>query len=137
MKTELTIGSERIDEGALVAQRARTDAMGAAVYFSGMVRGLEQDRPIGALEYEAFQAMAEHQFRLLFAEMERRWPVGSVRVAHRTGVVRVGECSLWIEVVAPHRAEAFAACEWLIDELKRVVPIWKHPVAPERPLGPG
>ena len=52
----------------------------------------------------------------------------SVRVVHRLGVVKVNEASLWVEVVAPHRAEAFAACQWLIDGLKRVVPIWKKPV---------
>jgi molybdopterin synthase catalytic subunit len=71
--------------------------------------------------------MAEHQFRLLFAEVEKRWPVESVRLVHRIGVVPVNEPSLWVEVIAPHRGEAFAACLYLIDEMKRVVPIWKKP----------
>jgi hypothetical protein len=73
--------------------------------------------------------MVEHQFSLLFDQLEQRWPVASVRLVHRTGRVPAGEPSLWVEVVAPHRGEAFAACQWLIDEMKRVVPIWKHPVA--------
>jgi molybdopterin synthase catalytic subunit len=72
--------------------------------------------------------MAEHQFQRLFDEMERRWPVASVRLVHRVGVVPVSEPSLWGEVIAPHRAEAFAACQWLIEEMKRVVPIWKKPL---------
>jgi molybdopterin synthase catalytic subunit len=73
--------------------------------------------------------MAEHQFHLLFDEMEKRWPLESVRLVHRMGTVRVNEPSLWVEVIAPHRGEAFAACQWLIDEMKRAVPIWKRPQA--------
>ena len=103
--------------------------MGAAVYFSGVVRGSEAAQPITALEYECFLPMAEHQFHKLFDELERRWPVESVRLVHRLGSVRVNETSLWVEIIAPHRGEAFAACQWLIDEMKRVVPIWKKPLA--------
>jgi molybdopterin synthase catalytic subunit len=73
--------------------------------------------------------MAEHQFHLLFDEMEKRWPIESVRLLHRIGVVKAGEPSLWVEVIAPHRGESFAACQWLIDEMKRVVPIWKKILA--------
>ena len=69
--------------------------------------------------------MARHQFGLLMTAAAGRWPVASVRLVHRLGRVRNGEASLWVEVVAPHRGEAFAACQWLIDEMKRVVPIWK------------
>ena len=71
--------------------------------------------------------MARHQFGLLFDEMEKRWPVESVRLVHRIGRVSAGEASLWVEIIAPHRQEAFAACQFLIDEMKRVVPIWKKP----------
>jgi molybdopterin synthase catalytic subunit len=117
-----------IDEAALLASRSLSDEMGAAVTFLGVVRGSEAGSPIDALEYESFQRMAEHQFHLLFDAMEQRWPLGSVRLVHRLGRVPVNEASLWIEVVAPHRGEAFAACQWLIDELKSVVPIWKRPV---------
>ena len=59
--------------------------------------------------------------------MEKLWPqVGSVRLVHRLGFVAAGEASLWVEVAAPHRGEAFAACQWLIDRMKQVVPIWKR-----------
>ena len=127
MKRQLTLTSAPIDERALVAQRALSREMGAAVYFTGVVRALEDGQSIRAIEYEAFAKMVEHQFGLIFEEMEKRWPIESVRLVHRLGVVGVNEASLWVEVVAPHRGEAFAACQYLIDEMKRVVPIWKKP----------
>ena len=72
--------------------------------------------------------MLRDQFGWRCEELEKRWPLESVRLVHRTGLVRVGEPSLWLEVVAPHRGEAFEAARWLIDEMKRVVPFWKKPV---------
>lgn len=128
MRQKLIITTEPIDEAALVTQRAMSSGMGAVVCFVGVVRGTEGTENISALEYEAFQRMAEHQINLLFEEMGRRWPVESVRLVHRVGVVKVSEPSLWVEVVGRHRGEAFAACQWLIDELKRVAPIWKKPI---------
>jgi molybdopterin synthase catalytic subunit len=129
MKRQLTITTARIDESALLSKRRISDGMGAVVCFLGVVRGTEEDRAISAIEYEAFLRMAEHQFNLLFDQMEKRWPIESVRLVHRIGVVQVNEPSLWVEVVGPHRGEAFAASQWLIDEMKRVVPIWKKPRA--------
>ena len=129
MKRQLTITTERIDEAALLSKRRISDGMGAVVCFLGVVRGTEEDRAISAIEYEAFLRMAEHQFDLLFDQMEKRWRIESVRLVHRIGVVQVKEPSLWVEVVGPHRGEAFAASQWLIDEMKRVVPIWKRPRA--------
>jgi molybdopterin synthase catalytic subunit len=126
MKRELTLTTEAIDEAALTVQRRMSAGMGAAVVFVGVVRGAEDGAAISALDYECFREMAAHQFGKLFDEMERRWPVESVRLTHRLGVVPVGEASLWVEVVSPHRGEAFAACQWLIEEMKRVVPIWKR-----------
>jgi molybdopterin synthase catalytic subunit len=129
MKRQLTITTEPIDEAALVASRSVSNVAGAVACFTGVVRGFEGAATISALEYEAFQRMAEHQMNLLFDELEKRWPAESVRLVHRTGLVKAGEPSLWVEVVTPHRGEAFAACQWLIDELKRVAPIWKKPVS--------
>ncbi|HEY9510016.1 MAG TPA: molybdenum cofactor biosynthesis protein MoaE [Verrucomicrobiae bacterium] len=128
MKRSLAITPDRIDEAALVSQRQMSNNMGAVIYFLGVVRGTEGESPISAIDYEAFQKMAAHQFQLLFDQMEKRWPIESVRLVHRIGVVKVNEPSLWVEIIAPHRGEAFAACQWLIDEMKRVVPIWKKPV---------
>ncbi len=129
MKREVTITTEPIDEAGLLARRAMSPGMGAAVYFAGVVRGTEDGAPISAIDYEAFQKMAQHQFELIFREMQSRWPIESVRVVHRIGRVKVNEPSLWVEVVAAHRGEAFAACQFLIDEMKRVVPIWKKPLS--------
>ena len=127
MNRQLTITSASINEAALISQRKMSSGMGAAIYFSGVVRESEGAEKISAINYEAFHKMAEHQFNLLFDEMEKRWPIESVRLVHQLGIVKVGEPSLWVEIVAPHRGEAFAACQWLIDEMKRVVPIWKKP----------
>jgi molybdopterin synthase catalytic subunit len=129
MTRKLTITTQPIDESALLSQRQMSHGMGAVVYFTGVVRVIEEGQTINAIEYEAFQRMVEHQFNLIFQEMERRWPIESVRLVHRVGVVKVNEPSLWVEVVAPHRGEAFAACQYLIDEMKRVVPIWKKPIS--------
>ena len=133
MKRSLHITNQPIDEPSLVRARTMSGGMGAAVYFVGVVRGTEKNAAITAIDYEAFGKMAEHQFHRLFDEMEKRWPVESVRLVHRLGTVRVNEPSLWVEIIAPHRGEAFAACQWLIDEMKRVVPIWKKPIPPVHP----
>src|SRR5262249_29326303 len=127
MKRHLAINTDPIDEAALLAERKMSSGMGAAVYFLGVVRETEAGNQIAGLDYEAFQKMAEHQFNLLFDEMQKRWPIEQVRLVHRIGMVKVNQPSLWVEVIAPHRGEAFAACQWLIDEMKRVVPIWKKP----------
>jgi len=129
MNRQLIITTEPINEAALVSQRKLSSGMGAVVDFLGVVRGSEEGQAISAIEYEAFERMATHQFNLLFDQMEKRWPLESVRLVHQIGVVKVNEPSLWVEVVAPHRGEAFAACQWLIDEMKRVVPIWKKSVS--------
>lgn len=128
MKRFLSITRDPIDEAGLVADRTLSSGMGAAVYFSGVVRGQEGADAIVALDYSCFIPMAEHQFQRLFDRLAQRGSVESVRLVHRIGRVPVGESSLWIEVVSAHRAEAFAACQWVIDEMKQVVPIWKKPV---------
>ena len=110
------------------SRAAGIDLAPAAPAFLAVVRGQEHNKTIRAIEYESFHQMAEHQFNLLFDQLEKRWPIESVRLVHRIGRVLVNEPSLWVEVVAPHRGEAFAVCQWLIDEMKRVVPIWKRPV---------
>lgn len=130
MKTQLTLTPDPIDEPALIAEREMSDGMGAALIFLGVVRAQEGEATITAIDYEAFDDMACHQFELIFEEIDRQWPIESVRVVHRVGVVPVNEPSLWLELIAPHRAEAFQACQFLINEMKQRVPIWKRPVVP-------
>lgn len=117
-----------IDEPALNAAIEVSPEAGAVLVFVGRVRGQEAGREIVALEYECFQPMAERQFHLLLDQIAAQWPIESIRLVHRLGRVPINEVSLWVEVIAPHRGEAFTACQWLIDEMKRVVPIWKKPV---------
>jgi molybdopterin synthase catalytic subunit len=128
MLRELLITTDPIDEARLLATRRMSPDMGAVACFLGVVRQTEGTALVEALDYDSFRAMAEHQLQLLFDQVERRWPVESVRLVHRLGLVRVNEPSLWVEVVAPHRSEAFEACQWLIDQMKQVVPIWKKPL---------
>ena len=128
MKTQLTLTPNPIDELALIAEREMSDGMGAALVFHGVVRAQEDEVMIVAIDYEAFDDMACHQFELIFEEINRQWPIESVRVVHRVGVVPVNEPSLWVEIIAPHRAEAFEACQFLINAMKERVPIWKRPV---------
>ena len=128
MKRWLRIQSEPIDETTLTKERSISNGIGAVIYFLGIVRATEGNETITAIEYEAFEKMVHHQFAKIFDEAERRWPLESIRLVHRIGNVPVNEPSLWVEVAAPHRAEAFAACQFLIDEMKKVVPIWKRPL---------
>ncbi len=128
---EVVLGEAALDVAALASGRAGDACNGALVRFMGVVRGMEGGVPIWGLDYSSFDRMARRQFELLVDAAGRRWPLASVRIHHRLGRVRAGEPSLWIEVAAPHRSEAFAACQWIIDEMKRVVPIWKRVV----PLG--
>ena len=127
MRRELDITTDKIDEAALLQRRELAGDMGAVLSFLGVVRGAEEGRPIAAIDYEVFAEMARRQFRLIFDQVEKRWPVASVRLVHRVGRVAAGEPSLWVETIAPHREEAFAACQFIIAEMKRVVPIWKKP----------
>jgi molybdopterin synthase catalytic subunit len=129
VRRQLDLTTAPIAEAALVAQRRMSAGAGAVLTFVGVVRGEEAGQAIRGLDYEAYARMAEHQFELIFQEIERRWPIESVRVVHRVGLVQVNEPSLWVEVVAPHRGEAFAAGQFLIEQMKQRVPIWKRPVA--------
>ena len=100
---------------------------GALVTFVGMVRAdARAGRVVRALDYEAHPDMAEQQFDRLVDEAKRRWPLGAVRIQHRLGVVEAGEASVVVAVAAAHRAEAYAASQFLIEGLKREVPIWKR-----------
>jgi molybdopterin synthase catalytic subunit len=116
----------------LNASRNISPDQGAVVTFLGYVRDLESGKQIEGIEYEAFEAMALHQFTLILDKLADKWPVTSVRLVHRIGFVPVNEPSLWVEVIAPHRTEAFQACQYLIEEMKNVVPIWKR-----ARIGPG
>lgn len=101
--------------------------VGAVLVFEGVVRGLEGDRTIDALDYEAYRPMAERQMERLARALLVAFGVTSVRVEHSVGRVPVGRCSLRLTIRSAHRAQALAAAAAFIDALKRDVPIWKRP----------
>jgi molybdopterin synthase catalytic subunit len=109
------------------SQKGDSPSAGAILDFRGMVRGLEGGRAIRGLDYEANTAMAEHQLREIGCEAIERFNLSQVIVHHRIGFVAAGKASLFVRIAAGHRAEALQAMEWLIDELKKRVPIWKRP----------
>ena len=113
---------EPLDLGAL---QAVTPEDGALCLFVGVVRNANAGRAVRFLEYEAYEEMARREMERLEAEARSRWPVTEVRIAHRLGRLEIGEASVAVAVGSPHRAEAFAACRFVIDTLKARVPIWK------------
>src|SRR5439155_1665062 len=114
-----------------IGEGIRSDADGALVVFQGIVRSHSRGKQVRALVYEAYGSMAVKQMEQLADEARRRWPILDLAIVHRTGTLQVGEVSVVIAVAASHRGEAFDACEWLIDELKHTVPIWKKEVYTE------
>ena len=106
--------------------------IGACVEFLGIVRELEGGEPLAGLMYEAYEPMARKQFTKIFAELALEYPVSAVTLIHRLGWVPVGEASLFIRVLASHRAEALQFCHGAIDRMKEDVPIWKVNKRPER-----
>lgn len=98
---------------------------GASVEFLGTVRAVEADRPIEALEYEAYEPMAEAMIGRLIDEAKHLWPLHRVEVRHRVGRIPVGEVAVLVGVWAAHREEAFSACRFLIGRIKEEAPIWK------------
>ena len=102
-----------------------TPADGAACTFVGVVRDENAGRAVRYLEYEAFEQMALPLMEEIAAEARRRWPITAITIVHRLGRLEIGEASVAVAVVSPHRAEAFEACRYAIDTLKATVPIWK------------
>jgi molybdopterin synthase catalytic subunit len=104
---------------------------GAVVVFWGAVRGIEAGREISGIEYEAHRTMAEHQMRMVAEAAAEKFGTREIFVRHRIGFVPAGEPSVVVRVMSGHRGAAFGASQWIMDELKRVVPIWKRPVFKE------
>jgi len=98
---------------------------GAMVEFWGVVRRFEDCREIEGIDYEAHRQMAEHQLEPIVEQATDQFGLKLVIVHHRIGFVAVGEPSLFLRVVSPHRNEGFRASQWIVDELKKKVRIWK------------
>ena len=116
-----------VTDAQLNAPENRVDpAAGARIDFQGIVRGSEEGREIEGIDYEAHKTMAEHQMEIIADASVETFRLKQVLLHHRTGFVRTGEASLFLRVSAQHRAAAFEASKWIVDELKKKVPIWKR-----------
>ncbi len=110
-------------EELLLAVAARGD--GAVALFCGTVRDENRGRRVLSLEYQAYDEMARQEMERVGDEARARFPISRLAIVHRTGSLQVGDVSVAVAVAAAHRAEALEACRFVIDTLKRTVPIWK------------
>jgi molybdopterin synthase catalytic subunit len=116
-----------------VARRIVPPECGATVTLDGYARAVTRQRDGTTketlyLEYEAYEPMALREMEKLIEQAKSDFEISNVGIVHRLGRLEIGETSVVISVAAPHRKAAFAACEWLIRELKRTVPIWKKEI---------
>jgi len=123
-QSRVQLTGERIDTAGL-AERIKRGEDGAVVVFEGIVRDNSRGRRTLYLVYEAYEEMARKQLEALAAQALEKFKVRDVAVVHRLGRMQIGETSVAIVVSSAHRAAAFDACRWMIDALKKTVPIWK------------
>ena len=112
-----------LDVGSLLREARASD--GALCLFVGVVRNEHEGRATTAIDYEAYGPMAESEMARIEEELSREFPAVRIRMQHRVGRLSVGDASVAIAAVSPHRPEAFAACRAAIDRIKTTVPIWK------------
>ena len=111
-----------------IARRVIPPECGATVTLDGYVRQFTKGRETEHLVYEAYEPMALKEMEKLIARAHNEFDITNIGIVHRLGKLEIGETSIVISVASPHRRAAFEACEWLIKELKRTVPIWKKEV---------
>lgn len=119
--------TDPIDVAAMVQSVAGPDCGGTAI-FIGTVRAGPDDGPVIAIEYSAYDAMAEAEFGRIVSEAQTSWPGARLAAQHRVGSIPLGEASVAIVAAAPHRAEAFDACRKVIEQVKVRVPVWKKEI---------
>ena len=119
------IADEPFDTAPL-RERLLRDEAGACNMFEGWVRNHNEGRPVHGLRYESYVALAETEGERIMAEAVERFSLGEAVCVHRIGDLEIGDLAVWVGVSAGHRDMAFAACRWIIDEVKARVPIWKH-----------
>ncbi len=118
--------TDRTIDIATLRRRLDHAQAGAVVVFEGVVRDHHQGRAVRHLDYEGYAGLAAKEGGRILAEACARWPLLAAIGCHRTGHLEVGEAAVWIGVASAHRGEAFAACAWIMDEVKRRVPVWKR-----------
>jgi molybdopterin synthase catalytic subunit len=123
MKIHIEITREVLRARGAVSEAG---GIGAVVEFAGVVRGEEDGAAIAALDYEAYEKMAQSEMERIARELAGQFPCESIEVIHRMGRVPVGEASIVVRIEAKHRAEAFGMLGEFMDRMKRDVPIWKR-----------
>ena len=119
------LSDKPVDVAALRAELL--DArVGGYASFEGWIRDHHAGRAVTGLRYEAYAALAEQEGERILDEAREQFAILDVRCVHRTGDLAIGELAVWVGVAAAHRDAAFAACRFVIDEVKARVPIWKH-----------
>jgi len=108
-----------------VLRSVKSPEAGAIDIFIGTTRNHSNGKEVLSLEYEVYEPMALKLMEAIVAEAHRRWTINRIAIVHRVGKVEIGEASVIVGVSAPHRREAFEACRYAIDALKKDVPIWK------------
>lgn len=101
------------------------DKAGALICFEGWVRNHHDGRAVDALAYQAYETLAETEGEKILAEARGRFEIIDAVCVHRIGDLNIGDCAVWVGITAAHRDAAFAACRYVIDEVKQRVPIWK------------
>ena len=117
---------DSVIEVSKVLERVASHANGATVLFLGTVRDVNDGRGVTGIEYTAYRSMAERELASIVEEAAARAPGSDIAVEHRLGELSIGECSVAVAVAHPHRGPAFDAARYVIEELKRRVPIWKR-----------
>lgn len=125
MPTRFAIADAPFDIAPLRAHLLRADA-GAYASFEGWVRNRNEGRTALGLRYEAYAVLAEAEGMKIVGEALQRFDIVDAACVHRVGDLAIGDLAVWVGVSAAHRDAAFAACRWIIDEVKSRVPIWKH-----------
>ncbi len=119
---EITYDALNLNE---IVDRVAQSSNGAIVTFLGTTRNHTGSRKVLFLEYEAYRPMADKQLAVVAEEIREKWQVQDVAICHRLGRLEIGEASLAVAVASPHRQVAFEACQYSIDRIKQIVPIWK------------
>ena len=119
------VTSDPIDPARMLGG-ALSPADGAALLFWGVVRQENDGRAVSRLEYSAYAPMAEKEMMRIADEARQRFGTGAIHVVHRVGMLEIGEASVAIAVASPHRAEAYEASRYVIEQLKQRVPVWKR-----------
>ncbi len=122
----LEITAEPISAGKVIDFVTDASAGGIDIFLGITRRENRDDRELVSLRYEAYGPMAQQQFEAFAADARRQWPIVKLAILHRVGTVAIGEPSVIVAVSSPHRAEAFAACRWIIDTLKQQLTVWKE-----------